>query len=303
MPSFQLAPRSCPVCGSGDESRLFAEPRFDAEQLNGFAFASRKVPEYMRHRLVECPVCDLVYATPLPDRESLARAYREAEFDSADEARYAARTYARALPKLIRSLPDRVGALDVGTGDGAFLEHLLIHGFTEVAGVEPSAAPIASARDDVRPLIRQDIFRPEDFAPERLALLTCFQTIEHVDDPLAFARGAFALLKPGGALSLVCHNRRGLLNRALGMKSPIMDIEHMQLFSPPSARALLERAGFADVSIRPIMNIYPLSYWLRLAPLPGFLKRSALGFCRRSGVGRLPVPMAVGNLAVIGFKR
>lgn len=302
MPTFDLNARSCPICGSDDESRVFAEAEFDADRLDAFAFSSRKTPEYMRHRLIECPGCDLVYATPLPHREMLANAYRAADFDSADLARRAAGTYARVLPALLRKLPDLDGALDVGTGDGAFLEHLLIHGCTHVFGVEPSAAPIRAARRAVRPLIRHDIFRPEDFEAGRHALITCFQTIEHVADPTAFARGAFGLLKPGGVVYLVCHNRRGLLNRALGLKSPIMDIEHMQLLSPTSARLLLERAGFTDVSVRPIVNTYPLAYWLRLAPLPPRWKRVALGLCRRSGVGRLPVPMAVGNLAVIGFK-
>ena len=44
---------------------------------------------------------------------------------------------------------------------------------------------------------------------------------------------------------IVCHDRRAPLNRALGARSPIMDIEHLQLFSQASARALLERTGFA----------------------------------------------------------
>jgi hypothetical protein len=75
--------RPCPVCGSGDESRVFAEARYDLAKLDRHAFASRKVPEYMHYRLVLCPTCDLVYASPVPSAEGLARAYDEAAFDHA----------------------------------------------------------------------------------------------------------------------------------------------------------------------------------------------------------------------------
>ena len=123
-----------------------------------------------------------------------------------------------------------------------------------------------------------------------------------MSDPGTLAEAAFSLLKPGGAAFFIVHNRRSLLARVLGRKSPIFDIEHLQLFSPASARALMRRAGFESVRAWPIVNRYPLQYWMRLAPLPGPVKPAALAFARRSGLGRVPVPMAVGNLAVVGFK-
>ena len=52
------------------------------------------------------------------------------------------------------------------------------HSFAGVVGVEPSCAPIAAAREDVRPLLREGIFRVEDFVPESLSLVTCFQTLK-----------------------------------------------------------------------------------------------------------------------------
>ena len=39
--------------------RPFAEAKFDLDVLDGFAFASRKLPEYMHWRLVECGRCDV----------------------------------------------------------------------------------------------------------------------------------------------------------------------------------------------------------------------------------------------------
>ena len=297
---FELVARPCPVCGS-NAGRPFAAANVDAEALGSFAFASRKLPEYMHFALVVCPTCDLLYTNPAPTPEALAALYHEAAFDASDESRLAGLTYARQLGRIAAGFPDRDGALDIGTGDGAFLEQLMKHGFTQVAGVEPSAAPIAVAAPAVRPLIRHGVFRAADFAPSSLRLVTCFQTIEHVHDPLALCRDARALLRPGGALYLVCHNRRALRARARGMKSPIYDVEHMQLFSPASMRALLARAGFARVEVRPLVNRYPLNYWARLFPLPAAVKPRALALLRRSGVGALQLAAPVGNLVAVAY--
>src|SRR5689334_3693285 len=166
-----MTERACPVCGSAEASRIYAESNVDPTRLDQFAFASRKLPEYMHHRLVECRACDLLYASPVPATPELAKAYEEAGFDSGPEAHYAARTYARFLPEICAALPDRSGAIDIGTGDGAFLEELLGAGFTDVVGVEPSSAPIAAADPRVRPLIRQGLFRPDDFEPGRYSLI------------------------------------------------------------------------------------------------------------------------------------
>jgi len=298
---FELVTRACPGCGAHD-CEPFADANIDPEALDAFAFAARKLPEYMHHALVVCRNCDLMFANPAPDRGSLEAAYCEAAFDAAAESSYAALTYARYLPRIAADLSNLHGALDIGTGDGAFLERLLQHGFADVSGVEPSAAPIAAANPEIRALIRHAAFGRADYARESLALVTCFQTIEHVYEPLALCQDAFHLLRPGGALFIVCHNRRAILNRVLGIKSPIFDIEHLQLFSPRSVRALLNRAGFRRVEVERVVNRYPIDYWARLSPIPGRLKPHALQWLRSSGLGRFSLAAPVGNLAAIAYK-
>jgi len=294
--------RACPLCGSSDTGRVFAEANYQLNRLDSFAFSSRKMPEYMHYRLIDCPSCDLLYANPLPREDYLAEGYSEAAYDSGVEAHYAAATYAEVIEDIAARLPDRHGALDIGAGDGAFLENLLQHGFDQVVGVEPSRAPIAAARKDVRPLLREGLFCGDDFAPESLSLVTCFQTLEHLIDPLQMTQAVQKLLKPGGAVYFICHNRRALSARVLGKKSPIFDIEHLQLFSPLSARHLLEEAGFCDVKVIPVVNRYPLRYWLRLLPLPKIFKQVLIAIFDRVGIGSVVVPISAGNLAVVGYR-
>ena len=295
--------RNCPICGSDSHSREFAAARYDADRLNEFAFASRKLPEYMHYRLLLCGQCELLYASPVPQSESLVEEYEAAAYDSGVEAQFAARTYASLLPPILARLPGRAGALDIGAGDGAFLKELLALGFTELAGAEPSSAPIAAADEVIRPMLHHAPFRVEDFRGRQFQLITCFQTMEHVPDPLQVCRDARTLLAEGGAMMCVVHNRLALSARLLGRRSPIYDIEHLQLFSRPSVRRLMETAGFSDVHTAVIVNRYPLSYWLRLFPLPAAIKKPILTAAGKSAFGRITVALPAGNLAVWGFKK
>jgi SAM-dependent methyltransferase len=298
----QLVTRACPVCGT-ESGRELAAARIDVAALGEYAFASRKFPEYMHHRLVECPTCDAVYANPFCDFGGFGAAYGEAAFDSKQEAEFASRTYAGLVRSLLPRLPGRTAALDIGTGEGSLLEQLLDLGFARVAGYEPSAAPLAAASERVRELIVHDVFdagRAAGSGP--FDLVTCCMTIEHVPDPAQLCRDALELLTPGGVLMIVCHDRRAPLNRALGMRSPIVDIEHLQLFSKASARSLLERTGFEGVEVRRMTNRYPLHYWLKLAPVPEGLKRRLVASARRGPLGSLAVSLPVGNLSVTGAR-
>jgi SAM-dependent methyltransferase len=294
--------RACPLCGSRDESQVFVESNIDMARLDAFAFASRKLPEYMHPRLILCPGCGLLYASPALSLETLAGAYQAADFDSGEEAHYASATYAREVRDIVRTLPDRNGSLDIGTGDGAFLEELLNLGFQDVTGVEPSAAPIEAANPDIRKRIRPGLFRPEDFPPASFSLITCFQTMEHVWDPVGTARGALSLLKPGGAFVIVVHNRKAFSAKLLGLKSPIFDVEHLQLFCPDTARGLLERSGYQRVRVASLWNRYPLRYWMRLFPSPPAVKSALLSFVNASAVGKVPVSVPAGNLICVGYK-
>ena len=294
--------RSCPLCGSADQSRVIAESNIDLTKLDEFAFASRKKPELMHPRLVECPNCGLLYGSPVLAPEVLAEAYRKAAFDSGVEARYASSTYAREIRKIVPRLPDLNGSLDIGTGDGAFLEQLIHLGFENVNGVEPSSAPYNAAKPEIRERIRQGLFRSEDYLPAGFSLVTCFQTMEHVWDPLGIAKAVLPLLKTGAGFVVVVHDRDALSARLLGLKSPIFDIEHLQLFNLKTARRLLERAGYKDVQAAPLWNCYPLHYWMKLFPLPDRARASLLKLAIVSRMEKMPVSLRAGNLVCVGFK-
>jgi SAM-dependent methyltransferase len=299
----RLETRDCPVCGAGaDRAALFLEASFDPARLTTASFASRKVPEFMSYRLLRCAGCETVYASAAPPAEALAHSYSHADYDSGEEAALAADTYIAALAPAIAALPRRGRALEIGTGTGVLLERLLEAGFDDVVGIEPSSAAIAAAAPSVRGLIREGVFAEADFEPASYDLICCFQTLEHVPDPRALARSCARLLRPGGMLALVTHDYAAPLNRLLGRRSPIIDIEHLQLFCRPSLDRLLHDAGVRPREIRALVNRYPLRYWLRLTPLPKGLKRVVGGLLGVTGLDRVLFGINVGNLLAIGCK-
>ena len=295
--------RSCPVCGAGSlEARSFLKSSVDPARLDQFSYASRKTPEYMNLNLVQCFRCDLVYADEPPSQDDLAHAYHVADYDSAEEADDAAATYIHAMQPLLDALPRRESALEIGSGTGALLEPLAQQGFTELVGVEPSAAAIAAAPRHRQSWIREGVFEEQDFAPESFDLICCFMTMEHVLDPKVISLAAFRLLRPGGAFVTVTHDYRGRLNRLLGRRSPIIDIEHMQLFSDPSIRTLFEISGYRDVRVQRLINRYAFRYWWRLTPAPGPVKRAVAKGAEAVRLGGVKLGLNVGNSMTSGVK-
>jgi hypothetical protein len=76
------------LCGPRAKSHIFAESNIDIGRLNEYAFASRKLPEYMHPRLCECESCHLLFGNPVLPPELIASGYEAAAFDSSSEAYY-----------------------------------------------------------------------------------------------------------------------------------------------------------------------------------------------------------------------
>ena len=294
--------RECPVC-KGRSYAPFAEQRIDASKFGALTYASRKPPEFMRFRLVRCLACDLVYTPSPPSEDFLHTAYKDAEFDSSDEAIAAAKNYALALEPHLQTMTNRNAAVDVGAGSGPLLPFLQEKNFYPVIGIEPSKAAIDAAAPAVRPLLKEGMFSTSMLDGEHPSLICSFMTLEHIRDPGVFCTAAHGELEPGGALAVVAHNWRAPLNRILGLRSPIIDVEHLQLFSQKALSELFRRAGFESIEISPIHNSYPLRYWLRLTPLPVAAKKWLLLLFERLGLADHTFTMNVGNILAVGTKR
>lgn len=257
----------------------------------------------MCHQMLRCVKCDLVYVDQPPLEIELANAYHVAEYDSSEEAVDAAQAYITAIQPTLDKVKRHQDALEIGAGTGIFLRHLANKGFTNLVGVEPSIEAIKAAPLATRAWLRNGIFIEADYQPESFDLICCFMTMEHVPDPTIIASACHRLLRPGGAFVTVTHDYRSTVNRILGRRSPIIDIEHMQLFSQPSIRELFERTGYSEITVSPFANRYAIQYWLRLMPLPLIVKRVMSSCLSMVGLNQVKLSMQVGNVVAAGIKK
>lgn len=285
-------PRKCFICGSS--GRLAYEAKIDPAMMSEFTYASRKIPELMHYEYFECESCELLFATDMPQRAELLVEYEGAAFDATTESRFAAQAYLRALRPILGVGVESV--LDVGCGDGEFLLACRELGVTRLQGIEPSTAASSFAREGIGSCIVGGGYE-EQSVDEPFDLVTLFQTIEHIDDPLGFFAKAKILVRPQGYVAVACHDYQAPVNRIMGEKSPIFDIEHLQVFSTKSITRAMEKAGLEVVSVKPYSNTYPLAYWTRLAPIPRRIK--SMPILTRGWFAKLPMRLPIGNLMAI----
>lgn len=201
--------------------------------------------------IAQCTACQLYFRNPRPTQAEIARSYNTGGTFEAWQEEEAARAkmWERRLDLLRRQVP-RGRLLDVGTGDGRFLETAQAGGF-EVAGTEVSAAGAAYARRrgfEVHLGQITELSLPN----ESFDLATIWHVLEHVPDPAAVLRRVHALLRPGGILAVAVPNEENyFLRRRFGQAkaSPFDPLSfggeiHLSYFRPSTLRAALRAAAF-----------------------------------------------------------
>jgi SAM-dependent methyltransferase len=251
----------------------------------------------MHYALMECQSCRTLFAEKVPDLDGLIENYVVASFDSRIESEYAAKTYGKYLNRLDLIRNRRI--LDIGCGDGTFLKNATSLGAESVLGIEPSHGALESA-GEVRNSIRTIPVEQCDYQFE-FDLVTCFQTLEHLVDPKTVLSKMCSAAISGGYVAVVCHNRLSLVNRLMGRRSPIFDIEHLQMFSVEGLEKIFQSTNLEVVVSKQILNSYPLGYWLRLFPMPKIIK-DFFESRRDSFLMRIPISLFVGNRLVIAQK-
>lgn len=299
----ELESTACAICKTiGNATELY-RATLTPSAFTAAIFSARRVPDRIHYRMVRCRSCGLVRSDPVLRPEDLENLYRASTFDYGDELDGLRATYGRELDRLAELVPARDGLLDIGTGSGFVLELARKRSWTGLRGVEPSHAAVARARNDIRPLIAVDMMRPGLFEPGSFAAITLFQALDHMPDPVGLLVQCRRLLKPGGVVMAFNHNVSAWSARLLGERSPIIDIEHTYLYSPPTIRTLCHTAGLDVVSVRAARNTYSMRYFAQLLPLPKAPKARLMSLLSDSRLGQISATAPLGNLCAVARVR
>lgn len=212
--------------------------------------------------LVTCAGCGLAYIANPPSAEELTRIYSaDASYHASlkDEGSKAwadmdaiARQHMAFLETVVRSGT----LLDVGCSTGLFLDRARQAGFA-VKGIEFSADSAAFAQSRFGLTVERGSIHDSGDAAGSYDVLTMFDVIEHVPDPLADMAAALRLIKPGGWFVLSTPNIDGLFPRASYPLAKTLDYwphpeppYHLYQFSVRTLRAILAKAGFEPGPVR-----------------------------------------------------
>jgi SAM-dependent methyltransferase len=274
----------------------------DASAFTPTVFSARRLPDRIHYRIVRCRGCGLVRSDPVVDQTLIRELYARSTFDYADEVGGLRITYGRSLARLARHGAGKDALLEIGGGNGFFLEEAVKQGYRQVTGVEPSQDAIDRASPSVRPHLIRDVIRPGLFDESSFDVVCVFHVFDHLPDPGATLDECYRLLRPGGLFLCVCHDVAAPSSRLLGERSPIVDVEHTYLYSQATASRIFRQHGFEIAAVGALWNVYPVSYLVRLLPVPSRLKIVSLGALKTTGIGKLHVVLPLGNLELVARK-
>lgn len=231
----------CPLCGSDE-----AYP----------------VLEWRARRMFRCRRCSLLYRNPRPIDSDVRRSYAEKCTIHEQEERVGERR-THQFRRFLDLYPDRPGRLlDVGCGHGFFLKMAEERGW-EAVGVDVDSKSIAYANEHLRVNAILGDVRDVHFSDGSFDLITLWNVMECIPDPLDLLRRLCPILKEGGTVFLRTQNETwhrfsfrltnflaGLAWKSTIEKQPFATFMfHMVSFSHTTLRLLIEQAGLIPLSI------------------------------------------------------
>ncbi len=242
-------PTSCPACASGDSEPLW--------NLGDRLFRTTDA----RFQVRRCRGCDSVFLWPQPSgaelREFYPKGYWQAPPAGAAASlrtqltefyrRQVLRDHLHFVMRIVeeqRKRGMRVRILDVGCGDGSFLDAL---GVDRCVGMDLSVNALPAGRGRGIEVVRGQLLGAP-FPRASFSLITMFHFLEHVSPAEPYLESARDLLEDTGDLVVQVPNFRSWQASLLGGRWAGLDVpRHLIDYSDRTLQATLGRSGFEVV--------------------------------------------------------
>ena len=240
---------SCKICGD-------TNPAYLCDTANWHS-STRRLSHY------RCASCGLVFVGNKISKDEIAEAYASIESTS-----YYEEIYNETLKKMEFSVREMLAftdksarIIDIGTGNGMFLQVLHDSGFKNVSGHEIAGEDVSGVKD-IAERLYQD-FDYQTIPSETFDVVTLLDVIEHVVSPHYLLENVFRILKPGGFVYFhtpVVTRTDRIMHKILKVpalnKIPKMwqtgrtTIFHLQNYTRPSLEKLLADCSFSNIDIK-----------------------------------------------------
>jgi len=230
---FKLIERNnaCPICGEK------------------FYFQNQKIP---KQRFIKCRNCGVFSIDPV-DPNDLDKGLEKAELMTQNiylhekkisqhmDYRFRDLAFGEYIEE-INKYKVYGNILDIGCGIGSFLLAIKKFGWNEY-GIELSSA--ANLAIELGLNVFQTDFLNTQFDKDFFDVITLFDVIEHISEPIIFLEKIKTILRPGGLLLIITPNLKGISSRLLKHNwLAYTQIDHVILYSPKTLSLLLSKKNF-----------------------------------------------------------
>ncbi len=291
----------CNLCGADDAFVRYPGTAGDRSAPSLGHFACTNVGYGIHPPIVQCRQCHLVYANPRVAADWLLAAYTAVEDPTYVAERQGRElTFQRHLDHLgpYVEIQHSPRLLDVGCHIGVFVELAQARGW-EAWGIEPSRWAVEQGRRRQLNII-QGTVSDAPFPDGYFDVVTLWDVIEHLADPLGDMRQVNRLLRPGGLVCIHTMDVESWFARLMGRRWPWLMEMHLYYFSRSTLAALVQRAGFQVVDCCARGRVLRLGYVVsHLKPYSRPLARVLEWGMQRLEMAHLPVPLNFGDLITL----
>lgn len=290
------------MCAKKQQIKILYPATFKEKGISDKVYSARRMPDKIHYRILKCERCGLVFSSPIFSNSKITSLYGSSFCSYSEQISYTTKTYLDIFKKIKKTIPRNSKVLDIGCGNGFFLDALTNIGVNNVYGVEPSSKMVNQASKKFRKNIKVDIFRPNQFPNNFFNVVSCFHTLDHVTDPNKFIKNTWDILAPGGFAIFITHDVGSIFAKIFGEKWPIFDIEHIYLFNSNTLNSLFSKHKFKNINTFDVKNIYPLSYYVKMSPFSMNIKKVLKNVICKLRLSNLAMPLVSGNIGIIAQK-
>lgn len=249
----------CPVC-----------------QYNG----AKLIWKEKKYRVFKCLKCKIAFLNPVPSE--IEKIYQKEYFERWYLKYYGERKryFEKLIEKLNKFLPEKGKLLDIGCGVGIFLDLMKEKGY-EVYGQDISTFAVKYCEEKGYKIFKGNFLGIK--ISEKFDVITMFDVIAHLQQPLEYLKKCKKLLKPKGVLIIKTPYHNDFLftiARIISFTGKSKSLLHIPAqifhFNKTSLEKLSELSGFLKISVFTIKEFFSSDSFLNFHRYISIIEKAAI---------------------------